>query len=136
MRGEPVEQERIFFYFTASDRVPEDHPLRPVRAMADAALAALSSEFDRLYSPLGRPSIPPERLLRALLIQCFYGIRSERLLIEQLQYNLLFRWFVGLGMEDPVWAPTTFTKNRDRLLAGDIARAFFEDDVAQARGRR
>src|SRR5947208_4490350 len=104
--------------------------------MVDTFLKDLSHQFDALYSRVGRPSIPPEHLLRALLLQVLYSVRSERMLMEQLQYNLLFRWFVGLGMDDAVWAPTTFTKNRDRLLEGDIARAFFEDVVAQAHGRR
>ena len=135
MRGDAEEPEPMFIYGTVGQRVPQDHPLRPVRAMADAALRSLSREFDRLYSKVGRPSIPPERLLRALLIQCFYGIRSERLLMEQLEYNLLFRWFVGLSMDDRVWDPTVYSKNRDRLLEGDIARRFLEEIVAQARER-
>jgi transposase len=104
--------------------------------MTDDALRRLSARFEAIYATTGRPSIPPEQLLRALLLQVLYSVRSERMLIEQLQYNLLFRWFVGLGMDDAVWVPTTFSKNRDRLLEGDIARAFFEDVVAQARGRR
>src|SRR5262245_53962886 len=104
--------------------------------MTDEALRRLSPQFDAIYATSGRPSIPPEHLLRALLLQVLYSVRSERMLMEQLAYNLLFRWFVGLAMDDAVWAPTTFTKNRDRLLEGDIARAFFEDVVAQARGRR
>jgi transposase len=133
MRGEATEPQPMFSYLTTAQRVPQDHPLRPVRAMADEALEALSRDFDQLYSKVGRPSIPPERLLRALLLQYFYGIRSERLLMEQLDYNLLFRWFVGLSMDDAIWDPTTFTKNRDRLLAGDIARRFLEQVVAQAR---
>src|SRR5215470_18276631 len=103
--------------------------------MADEALRALSPEFDRLYSRTGRPSIPPERLLRALLLQYFYGIRSERLLMEQLDYNLLFRWFVGLQMDDAVWVPTTFTKNRARLLEGEIAQRFLEQTIALAQER-
>ena len=133
MRGDSTEPQPMFIYGTVGQRVPQDHPLRPVREMADAALRALSPELDRLYSKVGRPSIAPERLLRALLIQYFYGIRSERLLMEQLEYNLLFRWFVGLSMEDRVWDATVFSKNRDRLLAGDIARRFLEEVVAQAR---
>src|ERR1700680_4859404 len=104
--------------------------------MTDEALRRLSPRFEALYAKTGRPSIPPEHLLRALLLHVLYSVRSERMLMEQLAYNLLFRWFVGLGMDDAVWAPTTFTKNRDRLLDGDIARAFFEDVVEQARGRR
>jgi transposase len=116
-----------------AQRVPADHPLRPIRKMTDEALKSLSPEFDRLYSKVGRPSIPPERLLRALLLQCFYGIRSERLLMEQLDYNLLFRWFVGLNMDDKIWDATVFSKNRDRLLEGRIALRFLEEVVAQAR---
>lgn len=135
MRGDATEPEPMFFYFTTAQRVPADHPLRPVKAMADEALRALSGDFDRMYSKVGRPSIPPEHLLRALLIQCFYGIRSERLLMEQLEYNLLFRWFVGLSMDDRVWDPTVYSKNRDRLLGGDIARRFLEEIVEQARQR-
>src|SRR5437660_12143814 len=103
-----------------------DHPLRAIRKIVNAALRARSPEFEKLYAKSGRPSIPPERLLRALLLQALYTIRSERQLMEQLDYNLLFRWFVGLGMDDAVWVPTVFTKNRDRLLAGDIAAAFFD----------
>jgi transposase len=133
MRGEGEDPQPMFSYITAAQRVPQDHPLRRVRAMADEALRALSPEFSRLYAKIGRPSIPPERLLRALLLQYFYGIRSERLLMEQLDYNLLFRWFVGLSMDDAVWDVTVFSKNRDRLLAGDIARRFLEQVVAQAR---
>jgi len=133
MRGEGDDPQPMFSYITVAQRVPQDHPLRRVRAMADEALRALSSEFDRLYSKVGRPSIPPERLLLALLLQYLYGIRSERLLMEQLDYNLLFRWFVGLSMDDQVWDATVFSKNRDRLLAGDIASAFFEGVVARPR---
>jgi transposase len=123
----------MFSYLTLEQRVPEDHPLRPIRRMVDRALAEMSPEFDELYSTKGRPSIAPERLLRALLIQVFYTIRSERMLMEQLNYNLLFRWFVGLEMDDPVWVPTVFSKNRDRLLSGDVARSFFEKVLEQAR---
>ncbi len=132
MRGDAIDPEPVFSYITTAQRVPQDHPLRPVRAMADEALRALSPEFDRLYSKVGRPSIAPERLLRALLLQYFYGIRSERLLMEQLEYNLLFRWFVGISMDDRVWDATVYSKNRERLLAGDIARRFLEQIVAQA----
>jgi transposase len=110
--------------------------LRPIREMVGVVLRELSPEFARLYPKTGRPSIPPEKLLRALLLQMLYSIRSERQLIEQLDYNLLFRWFVGLSMDDPVWDPTVFTKNRERLLRGDIARAFFERVVAQAQARQ
>jgi transposase len=122
MRGDETEQGPMFSYVSPAQRVPSDHPLRRIREMSDVALKSLSREFDRLYSKVGRPSIAPERLLRALLLQYFYGIRSERLLMEQLDYNLLFRWFVGLSMDDPVWDASTFSKNRERLLAGDIAQ--------------
>ncbi|MGB7963316.1 MAG: IS5 family transposase [Propionicimonas sp.] len=133
MRGDDRRQKAMFSYITPEQRVPADHPLRPIRQMVDRALAEMSPEFDKLYSGVGRPSIAPERLLRALLIQVLYTIRSERMLMEQLNYNLLFRWFVGLEMDDPIWVPTVFTKNRDRLLAGDVARSFFEKVLAQAR---
>jgi transposase len=133
MRGDEEDQGPVFSYIMPAQRVPADHPLRPIRKMTDEALKSLSPEFDRLYSKVGRPSIPPERLLRALLLQCFYGIRSERLLMEQLDYNLLFRWFVGLNMDDKIWDATVFSKNRDRLLEGRIALRFLEEVVAQAR---
>src|SRR6202051_5176886 len=136
MRGQDTQQSAMFSYVSPEERVPAEHPLRPIREMVAVALKALSPSFDQMYAEFGRPSVAPEKLLRALLVQVLYTVRSERMLMEQLQYNLLFRWFVGLGMDDAVWAPTTFTKNRDRLLDGDIARAFFEDVVAQARGRR
>lgn len=135
MRGDETDQGHMFSYISAEKRVPEDHPLRRVRELVDSALERLSKDFDRLYSDIGRPSIPPERLLRALLLQYFYGIRSERLLMEQLDYNLLFRWFVGLQMDDPVWVPTTFTKNRGRLLEGEIAQRFLQETVALAQER-
>jgi len=115
--------------------VPQDHPLRAIREMVDRVLVELSPEFDRLYARTGRPSVPPEKLLKALLLQVLYTVRSERLLMEQLDYNLLFRWFVGLNMDDPVWDPTTFTKNRKRLLNGEIAERFFEQVLAQARAQ-
>jgi transposase len=136
MRGDDQQTGHLFSYVSPDDRVPKDHPLRPIRTMTDAVLARLSPRFDRLYSAIGRPSIPPEHLLRALLLQALYTVRSERLLMEQLQYNLLFRWFVGLSVDDAVWAPTVFTKNRDRLLDGDIAQAFFLEvrAAAQAAG--
>src|SRR5207248_1398784 len=114
-------------------RIPTDHPLRAMRGLVDGVLRDLSPRFAELYSRVGRPSIAPERLLRASLLQYLYGIRSERLLMEQLDYNLLFRWFVGLEMDDPVWDASTFSKNRERLLAGDIGRRFLEETVAQAR---
>ena len=113
-----------------------DHPLRAIRRMTDEVLATLSPRFDRMYSDMGRPSIPPEQLLRALLLQSLYTIRSERLLMEEIDYSILFRWFVGLGMDEPIWSPTTFSKNRDRLLQGDIAAAFFDAVVEQARPGR
>jgi transposase len=123
----------MWSYVTLEQRIPEDHPLRPIRRMVDRALSEMSPEFDRLYSHTGRPSIAPEKLLRALLLQVLYTVRSERMLMEQLDYNLLFRWFVGLEMDDPIWVPTVFSKNRDRLLAGDVARSFFEKVLDQAR---
>jgi transposase len=132
MRGDDRGPDAMFSYIRPEQRVPADHPLRPIRNMVDAALRELSGEFARLYPKTGRPSIPPEKLLRALLLQLLYSVRSERQLMEQLDYNLLFRWFVGLTMDDAVWDPTVFTKNRERLLRGDIARAFFERVLAQA----
>jgi transposase len=135
MRGDDRQQAGMWSYIAPEQRVPADHPLRPIRAMVDTILAEMSPAFATLYSPVGRPSIPPEKLLRALLLQVLYSTRSERLLMEQLDYNLLFRWFVGLNMDDPVWDATVFTKNRERLLAGDIAQAFFTQVLAQARQR-
>jgi transposase len=135
MRGDDRQQAGMWSYIAPERRVPLDHPLRPIRAMVDLILSELSPAFATLYSPVGRPSIPPEKLLRALLLQVLYSTRSERLLMEQLDYNLLFRWFVGLNMDDPVWDATVFTKNRERLLAGDIAQAFFARVLAQARQR-
>jgi transposase len=125
MRGEDQRSEGFFSYVPLERRIPADHPLRPIRELVDAALAALSRDFEKLYSRDGRPSIPPERLLRALLLQAFFTVRSERQLMEQLDYNLLFRWFAGLSMDDAVWDATVFCKNRDRLLDGDIAAKFF-----------
>jgi len=125
MRGDDQHTGHLFSYLSPEDRIPVDHPLRLIRQMTDAVLTRLSPRFDRLYSDIGRPSVPPEQLLRALLLQALYTVRSERLLMEQLEYNLLFRWFVGLSMDDKVWTPTVFSKNRDRLLDGDIAQAFF-----------
>ena len=124
MRGDDSRRDGLFSYVRSEDRVPKGHPLRVIRQVANQALDALSPRFDELYAQDGRPSIPPEQLLRALLLQAFYSIRSERQLMEQLNYNLLFRWFVGLSVDDPVWVPTVFSKNRDRLLDGDIAAAF------------
>jgi transposase len=135
MRGDDRQPEVLFSYIRLEERVPVDHPLRLIREMVDTVLRELTVEFARLYPKVGQPSIAPEKLLRALLLQILYSIRSERQLIEQLEYNLLFRWFVGLNMDDAIWDATVFTKNRDRLLAGDIARAFFERVVAQAQQR-
>lgn len=126
MRGQDERRDSLFSYVRPESRIPQAHPLRVIRRVADEALAALDARFAALYAEAGRPSIPPEQLLRALLLQAFYSIRSERQLMEQLDYNLLFRWFVGLSVDDPVWVPTVFSKNRDRLLAGDIAAAFME----------
>ena len=133
MRGDDRDQTFMFSYLSPEDRVPADHPLRRVRLMTDEALRELSGEFAKLYSPLGRPSIAPEKLLRGLLLQVFFSVRSERLLMEQLNYNLLFRWFVGLSMDEPVWDATVFSKNRDRLLNGRIAHAFLGKVLEQAR---
>jgi len=132
MRGDDVQQQAMFSYLSPEARVPQDHPLRPIRKMVNQALAELSGEFQDRYSREGRPSIPPEQLLRALLLQVFYTVRSERLLMEQLAYNLLFRWFVGLSMDDKVWHHTVFSKNRERFLASDLAAAFFARILKQA----
>jgi transposase len=134
MRGDDPRHESMFSYVTPEARVRADHPLRPIRRMTDAALARLSPRFDRLYSSTGRPSIAPEQLLRALLLQLLYSIRSERLLMEELDYSVLYRWFVGLNLDEAVWDATTFTKNRDRLLDGDIAEAFFAEVLAAIKG--
>ena len=122
MRGSDTRTGELFSYVDLEKRVPAKHPLRLVREVVNEVLAALDSEFAKIYADSGRPSIAPERLLRALLLQAFYTIRSERQLMEQLDYNLLYRWFVGLGVDDPVWVPTVFTKNRDRLLEADVAQ--------------
>jgi len=126
----------MFSYVSCEARVPADHPLRSIRMIVDEALEVLSPEFERLYAKMGRPSIPPEKLLRALLLQAFYSVRSERQLMEQLDYNLLFRWFVGLAMDAPVWDATVFTKNRERLLEGDVAAKFMAAVLAQPRVKR
>ena len=133
MRGNDEQQGAVFSYVSAEQRIAADHPLRKMRAMTDAALRELSAEFDQLYAAGGRPSIAPEKLLRALLLQVLYTRRSERLLMEEMNYNLLFRWFVGLEMDDPVWEVTVFPKNRERLLAGAVAQKFFAAVVKQAR---
>src|SRR5260221_681498 len=133
MRGSDEQTSGMFSYLSPEQRVRPDHPLRAIRRMTDEVLAALSPRFATMYSDISRPSIPPEQLLRALLLQSLYTVRSERLLMEEIDYSVLFRWFVGLGMDDPIWAPTTFSKNRDRLLQRDIAAALFDAVVAQAR---
>jgi transposase len=135
MRGHDEQQESMYSYISPEKRVPSDHPLRRLRGMVDAALQEMSPQFAELYSHYGRPSIAPEKLLRALLLQVLYSVRSERLLMEQMGYNLLFRWFVGLSMDDAVWDVTVFTKNRERLLEGEIAEGFFEQVLAQARAK-
>jgi transposase len=127
MRGDERVQDGMFSYVSLEQRVPVDHPLRAVRKLTDAVLASLSREFDALYADSGRPSIAPEYILRALLLQVFYSVRSERLLVEQIDYNLLFRWFVGLGMDDSMWNHAVFSKNRDRLLTSDVAQRFFAE---------
>jgi len=132
MRGTDQQQNHMFSYLSPEKRVRKDHPLRTIRAMVDEVLTRLSRRFDRMYAAVGRPSIPPEKLLRAQLLQMLYTIRSERLLMEEMDYNLLFRWFVGLNADDEVWDPTTFTKNRDRLLQADVAKMFLALVVAQA----
>jgi len=136
MRGDDQEPGALFSYVSLERRVPADHPLRAMRAMVDLALVEVSPRLAALYSRIGRPSIAPERLIRALLLQILYTIRSERMLMEQLDYNLLFRWFVGLSMDDGVWDATTFGKNRERLLSGDIAQGFFAAVLEQARARK
>ena len=136
MRGDDQRQSAMFSYISAEQRVPKDHPLRAIRTMVDTTLDGLSPQFEALYSHTGRPSIAPEKLLRALLLQVLYTVRSERMLMEQLDYNFLFRWFVVLNLDDPVWDPTVFTKNRERLLAGDIADGFFDQVLVQARQRK
>jgi transposase len=125
MRGSDDKQDAVFSYVSTDKRVPMDHPLRKVRPLVDQVLKEMSPQLGKLYSDVGRPSIAPERLLRALLLQIFYSIRSERLLVEQLDYNLLFRWFVGMSMDEEMWVPTVFTKNRDRLLKHSVANSFF-----------
>src|SRR5260370_15990047 len=135
MRGSDHPQTALFSVISIEDRVPADHPLRALLALVNPVIAALSPRFQAIYSTVGRPSIPPERLLRALLLQVLYTIRSERQLMEQLDYNLLFRWFVGLNPDDPIWAPTVFTKNRDRLEDGHIAEAFLQEVLKAANQR-
>jgi transposase len=133
MRGDDQQQSGMFSYVALEERIPQDHPLRPIRQAVDEIFRAMNRDFDGLYAKTGRPSIPPERLLRALLLQIFYSIRSERLLMEQMEYNLLFRWFVGMEMDEPVWNHAVFSKNRERLLNQDVAQTFFGRVLAQAK---
>jgi transposase len=133
MRGTDQQQGHVFSYLSPEQRVRKDHPLRPIRTMVDQVLKELSPEFNKMYSKVGRPSIPPEQLLRALLLQMLYSVRSERLLVEEIDYNILFRWFVGLNLDDEVWDATVFTKNRDRLLEAEVAKEFLTLVVEQAR---
>ena len=136
MRGGDERSGSLFSYVDLEARVGKDHPLRTIRAIVNEALAALSGEFSALYARMGRPSIPPEKLLRAMLLQAFYSIRSERQLMERLEFDLLFRWFVGIGVDDAVWDHSTFSKNRDRLLEGDIAAKLLSAVLAQPRVKR
>ena len=136
MRGTDKRSGELFSYVDLEQRVRADHPLRAIREVVSTALAALSGDFAGLYSGMGRPSIPPEMLLRAMLLQAFYSIRSERQLMERLEFDLLFRWFVGLGVDEPVWDHSSFSKNRDRLLDGDIAAKFLAAVLAQPRVKR
>ena len=133
MRGVDHQQSQMFSYLSPETRVRKDHPLRAIRGMVDEVLAQLSRRFDQMYASVGRPSIPPEKLLRAQLLQMLYSIRSERLLMEEIDYSMLYRWFVGLNLDEEVWDATTFTKNRDRLLEADVAKEFLAQVVAQAR---
>ena len=133
MRGTDQQQSHVFSYISPEQRVRQDHPLRPIRTMVDEILKQLSPQFNKMYAKVGRPSIPPEQLLRAQLLQLLYSVRSERLLMEEMDYNILFRWFVGLNLDDAVWDATVFTKNRDRLLEAEVAKEFLARVVAQAR---
>jgi transposase len=133
MRGSDEQTSGMFSYLSPEQRVRPDHPLRAIRRLTDQVLAQLSPQFTAMYSRIGRPSIPPEQLLRALLIQSLYSIRSERLLMEEIDYSMLYRWFIGLSLDDRIWSPTTFSKNRERLLAHDVAAAFFDAVVTEAR---
>jgi transposase len=133
MRGDDQQQTGMFSYVSLEERVPPDHPLRAIRKTVDEVLRAMAKDFDGMYARTGRPSVPPERLLRAVLLQIFYSVRSERMLMEQMQYNLLFRWFVGLELDEPVWNHAVFSKNRERLLNQDVARAFFGRVLEQAK---
>lgn len=135
MRGIDHQQADMYSYLSPDARVRADHPLRAIRRMTDLALTNMSGRFDAMYAKTGRPSIPPEKLLRAQLIQMLYSIRSERLLMEEIDYSVLFRWFVGMNLDEPVWDVTVFTKNRNRLLEGDVAREFLCEVVSQAQER-
>jgi len=132
MRGDDQQQSEMFSYLTLEQRVPQDHPLRSIRKLVDEILRSMNQEFDAMYAKTGRPSIPPERLLRAVLLEIFYSVRSERMLMEPMNYNLLFRWFVGLEMDEPVWDHAVFSKNRDRLLNQEVAQKFFQRVLVQA----
>jgi transposase len=133
MRGSDEQQSHVFSYISPEQRVRKNHPLRPIRTMVDEILKQLSPQFNKMYAKVGRPSIPPEQLLRAQLLQMLYSVRSERLLMEEMDYNILFRWFVGLNLDDSVWDATVFTKNRDRLLEAEVAKEFLARVVGQAR---
>ena len=135
MRGDDKNCGSFFSYIDLEERVRADHPLRPIREIVNTALAALSGDFVALYSNMGRPSVPPEKLLRAMLLQAFYSVRSERQLMERIEFDLLFRWFVGIGIDDPVWDHSAFTKNRDRLLEGEIAIKFLDGGAVAAAGQ-
>src|SRR3954447_5940442 len=132
MRGTDHQQADMYSYLSPEMRVRADHPLRAIRAMSDKALSQMSARFDEMYANTGRPSIPPEKLLRAQLIQMLYTVRSERLLMEEIDYSVLFRWFVGMNLDEPVWDVTVFTKNRDRLLEHNVAKVFFAQVWQQA----
>jgi transposase len=132
MKGSDTQQDNLFSYVSPDERVPKNHPLRKIKTIANKALHKMSKSFDKMYAKIGRPSIPPEKLIRALLLQILYTIRSERLLMEQMEYNLLFRWFVGLSMEDEVWDHSVFSKNRDRFINSDLSLHFFEEIKEQA----
>src|SRR5688572_28712466 len=133
MRGTEGNQNSLFSYVSLESRIPKNHPLRRMRSMVDEVLEGLDKDFEEMYSQTGRPSIPPEQLLRACIVQVLYSVRSERLLMEQLDYNLLFRWFVGLSMDEKVWDATVYSKNRERLMNGDVAQALFEAVLLKAR---
>jgi transposase len=136
MRGDDRQQADMYSYLSPEQRVRENHPLRKIRAMADEALKNMSRRFGEMYAKTGRPSIPPEKLLRAQLIQMLYSVRSERLLMEEIDYSMLYRWFVGMNLDEAVWDVTVFTKNRNRLLEGDVAREFLAEVVRQAQAQR